>query len=412
MSTVEIKQLFSYSRFSESPSKIGLLLIYIPVGITLFILRTLLALLLYFTSFILPNAPIFHNIVYKLSYISLGIIVNVENIEKKEEADGIVTNKVSYFDSMVINSVAKCITPGIYLNTFLSSAFGIHYFKSTNNIEELKRDLSNVVSESKVPIYFQPESIITNGRALLKFSIWPFTLCNKVQPVTITINRPGLDIPISTIYSGYWSDLFFFMFVPCTVYRIKFLPAVEKKGLSEETFINKVRLNIANDLKVKLSNYSAADLKEYVKRYRAEQQRNISTQNQTIGTINPEIHRMSIQVREVLPLVPYDAIYKDLIKTKSVDLTITNILEGHVSYVPEQSKPSSSSSNSPTKSTASSSSGSIHQTTNTSLNTAAPVFGKSPQERSISFQERKRLLIENSRKRYIEKHSLSNIVGS
>lgn len=104
-----------------------------------------------------------------------------------------------------------------------------------------------------------------------------------------------------------------------------------------------------------------------------------------------------------------------LVKTRSVDLTITNILEGHVSYLPEQSKPSSSSSsssNSPLKSTASSSSSSTHQATNTTLNTAVPVFGKSPQERSLSFQERKKLLIENSRKRYIEKHGLNNIVGS
>lgn len=127
----------------------------------------------------------------------------------------------------------------------------MQYFKTTNNIEEFKRDLSNVISESKVPIYFQPESIITNSKALLKFSVWPFTICNKVQPIAITVSRPGLDIPISTIDSTYWSDVFFFMFVPCTVYKVKFLPAVEKKGLSEASFINKVRQNIADTLKVK-----------------------------------------------------------------------------------------------------------------------------------------------------------------
>ncbi|KAK9709596.1 hypothetical protein QE152_g26546 [Popillia japonica] len=393
MSSIEIKRLYSYSRFPESP-----------------------ALLLYFTTFILPNVPIFHSIVYKLTYIVLGIIINVENIDKKEEVDAFISNKVTHFDSVVINSLAKCVTPGVQLNTFLTSAFGIQYFKSTTtNIEEFKKELSNIISESKVPIYFQPESVRTNSRALLKFSVWPFAICNKVQPIAITVSRPGLDIPISTIDSGYWSDLFFFMFVPCTVYKIKFLPCVEKKGICEGTFISKVRQSIADDLKIELSDYSAADLKEYVKRYIIEQQRNVSTQNTTTGTINPEVHRMSMQVREVLPLVPYDAIYKDLLKTRSVDLTITNILEGHVSYLPEQSKPSSSSSsssNSPLKSTASSSSSSTHQATNTTLNTAVPVFGKSPQERSLSFQERKKLLIENSRKRYIEKHGLNNIVGS
>lgn len=135
------------------------------------------------------------------------------------------------------------------MNTFLSSAFGIRYFKTANNIEELKKDLSNVM-ENKVPIFFQPESIITNGRALLKFNIWPFAICNKVQPIAITITRPGLDIPLSTVDSTYWSDLFFFMFVPCTVYKVTFLHAIEKKGLLEEIFIDKVRQNIADELKV------------------------------------------------------------------------------------------------------------------------------------------------------------------
>lgn len=89
-------------------------MIYIPVGVALFILRTILALLLYFTTFILPNAPIFHSIVYKLTYIILGIIINVENIDKKEEVDALISNKVTHFDSVVINSLAKCITVKIF----------------------------------------------------------------------------------------------------------------------------------------------------------------------------------------------------------------------------------------------------------------------------------------------------------
>lgn len=85
-------------------------MIYIPVGVALFVLRTILALLLYFTTFILPNVPIFHSIVYKLTYIVLGIIINVENIDKKEEVDAFISNKVTHFDSVVINSLAKCVT--------------------------------------------------------------------------------------------------------------------------------------------------------------------------------------------------------------------------------------------------------------------------------------------------------------
>lgn len=42
-----------------------------------------------------------------------------------------------------------------------------------------------------------------------------------------------------------------------------------------------------------------------------------------------------------------------------------------------------------------------------SLIAAATTFGKSANERTLSFQERKKQLIENARKRYIEKHNLN-----
>lgn len=41
------------------------------------------------------------------------------------------------------------------------------------------------------------------------------------------------------------------------------------------------------------------------------------------------------------------------------------------------------------------------------LNTAAPIFGKSANERMTSFQERKARLIETARIRYMANHGLS-----
>lgn len=54
-------------------------------------------------------------------------------------------------------------------------------------------------------------------------------------------------------------------------------------------------------------------MKEWQKRYRLEQQqlRSVQAVNSN-NSVNPEIHRMTIQVREVLPHVPYNVIYKDL----------------------------------------------------------------------------------------------------
>jgi ancient ubiquitous protein 1 len=117
----------------------------------------------------------------------------------------------------------------------------------------------------------------------------------------------------------------------------------------------------------------------------------------------------------VLPYVPSDVVRKDLIRTRSVDITISNILEGHIAYVPilpatptktpeVQRRPAEDLSSSSSTSAISSSVGS-----SSSLNTAASSFPKSANERALSFKERKLRLIENARHRYIEKNGLKEI---
>lgn len=90
------------------------------------------------------------------------------------------------------------------------------------------------------------------------------------------------------------------------------------------------------------------------------------------------------------------------VKTKNVDQTITNILEGRVQYTPisRETKPA-------TPKTSPASSASTSQPQNNSMIAAASTFGKTAHERNLSFQERKKLLIENARRRYIEKHNLN-----
>lgn len=95
-------------------------------------------------------------------------------------------------------------------------------------------------------------------------------------------------------------------------------------------------------------------------------------------------------------------------KTRNVDSTITNILEGRVLFVPEQI---SSTSANPQPSTSVATATNVTPSTSTSdrelFNTAASTFAKSAQERNKSFQERKEQLIANARRRYIEKHNLN-----
>ena len=113
-------------------------------------------------------------------------------------------------------------------------------------------------------------------------------------------------------------------------------------------------------------------------------------------------------------------IRQDVKLTKDVDVSITRFLEGVVAYVPEEQPVSTKPSGSPALTDASSSS--ISASLSDSINaskpksspstlkqkqptpplTAAP-FAKSAALRHVSFAERKKLLIEQSKERYLKR---------
>lgn len=123
-------------------------------------------------------------------------------------------------------------------------------FGSTSNVEHLKKSIDAFTLEQPNPILFQPENKITNGKGVLKFKDWPFSLANEVQPVYLTIRRPIFDISITTITSSYWSDIFWYLFSPWTVYNLCFMPVQKKGNMNDIDFAESVRQNIATGLKV------------------------------------------------------------------------------------------------------------------------------------------------------------------
>lgn len=123
-------------------------------------------------------------------------------------------------------------------------------FGKHDNIENLKKKLSQYLSEKVTPLYFAPEGKNTNGRALLKFKKYPFEVTNKIQPICICIERPIIDIAISTLGSNFVTDTFYFMFCPVTNYKLSFLATLEKKSISADEFSEIARQNIASALQV------------------------------------------------------------------------------------------------------------------------------------------------------------------
>jgi ancient ubiquitous protein 1 len=404
---IEIKHLFKSKRFPESEFKILCLVLYLPVGIVLFILRTILALSVVLIGCSLSDTRIIHKLVNKIACLALGITVTVENPDEKENVEVYISNNLSILDHLAVHTATGSVSAGPQMHPAFARGLGIHHFGPAANLESFKKNVAQVLAEQQIPVHFTPEDKITNGKALLKFKSYPFSIANKVQPVCIRIERPFLDLSVTTLGSSYWSDVLFYMFSPLTNYKLKFLPPLERKSLAEGEFSEIVRQNIASTLRVETPEFSAADLLEWEKRQLTEQQRAPPVPRP--AAVDGEIRRMATQVKEVLPHVPLNAIYKDLNKTRNVDNTITNILEGRVQFVPEQVG-STSANPQPSTSVASSTKSAAPSTSSSDrdlFNTAASTFARSAQERNKSFRERKEILIANARRRYIEKHNLT-----
>eukprot|EP01114_Cavostelium_apophysatum_P014095 TRINITY_DN3566_c0_g1_i2.p1 TRINITY_DN3566_c0_g1~~TRINITY_DN3566_c0_g1_i2.p1 ORF type:complete len:627 (+),score=161.01 TRINITY_DN3566_c0_g1_i2:232-2112(+) len=133
------------------------------------------------------------------------------------------------------------------------------------------------------------------------------------------------------------------------------------------------------------------------------------------------------QVLEVFPHIPAEVIAEDLMRTRSVDLTTENILEGRVIIPPQPQPPqrapqppqpepirnvpsAASVSASPSPSPSPSNSGSVPSNIATSSIDApaanfADVFANSSQERQNRFAQRKQAMLEAARRQFLEKQA-------
>ncbi|XP_028174837.1 ancient ubiquitous protein 1-like [Ostrinia furnacalis] len=227
------------------------------------------------------------------------------------------------------------------------------------------------------PVLLQPEGGAANGRGVLRFTDWPCPLGNRVQPLAITVERPFTNVTVHRATDARdkfpWSDAWWFLWTPATVFSITLLPALERHDDDDAAFAARIRQTIADGLGVELAEYKWEELNAGGRAPRRREP-------------PPELARLARQVKEVLPAVPMRDIMRDLATTRSVDVTITNFLEGVSPYTPEATPGPSA----------------------PRYVTPAPtgVFSTNARDRQLSFQERKANMIAEARRKYIEKHGL------
>jgi ancient ubiquitous protein 1 len=302
-------------------------------------------------------------------------------------------------------------------------------------------------TEDVVPFVIQPEPLPTNGsHSLFQFSDWPCRLATNVQPIALTARRPfGIKIvslpgkkpePLSiqyihsltqtTVYRSQWWDLFWTLFVPTTVFRVKLLAPMERReGEEGGQLSQRVQESLREELKLQESQVTLDNVTAWLKASRKRPTPGVSptprpravttttTTSQTPATPPPSssreptgLDRMVDQVSAVLPQVPHTTIRKDLLRTQSVDATITNFLEGVVTYDPIPSPPAKSAPKPlPPPSYATSTPPTFKSSALRPRKYYSPAM--EAMHRQLSLEEKKIELVQKARRRYIEKHGLN-----
>ncbi|XP_059821737.1 lipid droplet-regulating VLDL assembly factor AUP1 [Hypanus sabinus] len=432
METPRLEQLFDFRRLPTDGLILTLLVLYAPFGICLMLLRIFIGIHVFLVSSALPD-NFLRRIIVRTMCSVLGMFVSQADPRQRDKnVKTYIANHITQFDHNVLSFITPCHTPLLEGRPgFVSWARGyleLGWVESRTRLVESLREYSSPEGEQTLLLF--PEDEMTNGKVgLLKFSSWAFSVDSTIQPVVLTVKRPF--IAVSVVDSSWVAELLWMFFSPFTIYQVRWLPRMtQMEDESEEEFAVRVQEHLAMELGIVSTPHTKSDKLEYLKRMK-----HVAPQEASSGTNAPpsgarprtflpglslsslsaediRIAGMAKQVKEVLPHIPLNVIKMDLVTTKCVDTTITNLLEGRVQFAPEEVSVSSSSLSLSNKPHAA-----LHNLTSMSQkkvprDVPAPklisktTFEKSPVDRHLSLQERKEALYAYARRRYIEKHGL------
>lgn len=297
------------------------MILYAPLGLVLFFVRLFLSAVLWLVGSALPDSQLLRQFLHHGLSLALGIVVKINpNGESRDDNSRIIiANSISALDHFALYKAAEALTPSLWeLPCALSGALGLRKMDMTSK-DVLIRNIQQCISTSKCDIAIQPEFSATNSRvALLKFNSWPFSVQPSVQPVVIQGWRPDvLGVNLTSVSSTWWTDVFWFMFVPCTVFTLTYMKS--KSNVDNEVLAREVERDIAEMLNIRTSSFTVTDKFEYEKRYIIDNSQTRLRTRPTRSTaphaaVTMEMQRMVRQVRDVLPFVPRYVIQRDLCK--------------------------------------------------------------------------------------------------
>ncbi|XP_052030023.1 lipid droplet-regulating VLDL assembly factor AUP1 isoform X2 [Apodemus sylvaticus] len=334
------ERLFDSHRLPSDGFLLLALLLYAPVGLCLLVLRLFLGLHVFLVSCALPDSVLRRFVVRTMCAV-LGLVARQEDSGLRDHRVRVlISNHVTPFDHNIVNLLTTCSTP--LLNSPPSFVCWSRGFMEMDRRVELVESLKKFCASTRLPptpLLLFPEEEATNGReGLLRFSSWPFSIQDVVQPLTLQVQRPLVSVTVSD--ASWVSELLWSLFVPFTVYQVRWLHPIHRQlGEENEEFALRVQQLVAKELGQVGTRLTPADKAEHMKRQRHPRPRPQSVQSSFPSPPSPssdvQLTTLAQRVKEVLPHVPLNVIQRDLARTGCVDLTITNLLEGAVAFMPE-----------------------------------------------------------------------------
>jgi len=121
------------------------------------------------------------------------------------------------------------------------------------------RDIALAARDASRPLFVFPEGATSNGKGLLRFESFAFSLGAPVQPVAVKVHR-RFPIRASLLQAAYTRDLLWTLFCPFTEIEFTVLPAQQRtEGEHPAAFAERVRQKIARKLVVPPTPYTARD---------------------------------------------------------------------------------------------------------------------------------------------------------
>uniref|UniRef100_A0A915Q3B4 CUE domain-containing protein n=1 Tax=Setaria digitata TaxID=48799 RepID=A0A915Q3B4_9BILA len=394
----QLSNLFVRERCSSSTFQRFLLYTYIPFGILLFCIRIVIGVHIFLTACILRKTMLLRCTVLRVMSCLLGFVVfsggPAGGWDHKTHL--LVANHISTLDHMAVDLIEPCILPSVWdIPNILRWCLGYKDLGARQGRAELIRR-SRVFCENNVlPLLTFPEGAVTSGcTGLLKFSTWPFEVADTVQPVLISIYRPFFgNIAVSVLGGAWWQDVFYFLFVPFTIMKVRWLHPVHRKRSSNsgepnetiEEFTKRVADIMATKLGIAATSFTSQDAVEEAKRHLEGRRQSFldirlnsdsprkSRSWQNVRSLSEHLDALAMKIKQAFPAVPLVAIREDLEQTQDGNTTCERITAGKIRVNPLKNDDLSP--------------------------------GTNPQQWSKVYSRRKWNIIETNRAKYLKKNS-------